>query len=76
MEPRNKGTCEIIENLAESLVDLALELRYQMIEEGNESKEDQIQFLKEAIDQAHSQGEYKDIMAAAALLEEVSINNQ
>lgn len=65
--------CLIIEEVAESLVDLALEIRYEMIEECADSKDDQIAWLKSSLDQASGSGEYREAAAIAALLHEMTI---
>jgi hypothetical protein len=70
----SKDTCAIIEAVAEGLLDQALELRYEMIEECSQSKEEQVEWLKDVLDGAISKGEYSEAAAIAALLHEINLN--
>jgi hypothetical protein len=72
---RNKkmpvDTCLVIENFSNEILDSALELRYEMVEQVGEDRGEQIQFLKECMDGAFGNADYVVIAAAAALLTEI-----
>jgi hypothetical protein len=63
----------ILESVAETLVDLALEIRYEMIEECADSKAVQIAWLRSALDRTIEANEYREAAAVAALLHEMTI---